>query len=84
MSTIVNPESLSRQTVEELERTARNFARVVVGLLTVLIILSITTYHGYSREAALCGKVDAVDTIKLRSLGDWGFTAIKTVREQCQ
>ncbi len=84
MSTVANPESLSRQAVEEWEQTARNIARVVVGLLTGLIVLSVTTYQGYNHEAAVCRKVNAVDTSKLRSLEDQGFSAIKTAREQCQ
>jgi hypothetical protein len=81
---LANPESTWRRTIEEGEQRSRKIGRTVIVLLIAMGVLGGATYRGYARHAAVCHAFNALDTVKIRYLGEATITGIKRAQELCE
>lgn len=84
MSAASNLQFTWKRMAEEREQTARNLARIAIGLFVACNVFAFTTYSGHSRYAELCRQVDGLDQAAAGRLGGDAAASLTALQAQCQ
>lgn len=84
MNTATNLQFTWKRMAEEREQTARNLARIAIGLFVACNVFAFTTYSGHSRYAELCRQVEVLDGTAVGRLGGEAAASLDALQAQCQ
>jgi hypothetical protein len=84
MTTAQNLQFTWKRMAEEREATARNLARIAIGLFVACNVFAFTTYSGHSRNAELCRQVVDLDQVVAGRLSGEAATRFTALQERCQ